>query len=70
MYRVKNTPTLHELEVTPVTKKTQRFGNVWEEHAQRMESGRLSKEVLEYMPAGKRRNGRPMKKWSDRIDLQ
>ena len=69
MDRVKSTTILHELEVTPVTKKIQKYRNDWKAHVQCMESGRLPKERLGYMPAGKRRSGRPMKKWFDGTGL-
>jgi hypothetical protein len=35
----------------------------WYGHVQRMEEGRLPKEVLEWRPSGRRKRGRPKLTW-------
>jgi hypothetical protein len=39
----------------------------WYGHVQRMEEGRLSKEVLEWRPSGRRKRGRPKLTWAEGI---
>ena len=34
-------------------------------HVQRMEEGRLSKEVMKRRPSGKRKQGRPKRTWAE-----
>jgi hypothetical protein len=44
------------------TKLLQLYG-----HVQRMEEGRLPKEVLEWRPSGRRKRGRPKLTWAEGI---
>jgi hypothetical protein len=44
------------------TKQLQRYG-----HVQRMEEGRLPKEVLKWRPSGRRKRGRPKLTWAEGI---
>jgi hypothetical protein len=44
------------------TKQLQRYG-----HVQRMEEGRLPKEVMEWRPPGRRKRGRPKLSWAEGI---
>jgi len=39
----------------------------WHGHVQRMEEGRLSKEVMKWSPPGRRKRGRPKLTWAERI---
>jgi hypothetical protein len=39
----------------------------WYGHVQRMEGGRLPKEVLKWRPAGRRKPGRPKLTWAEGI---
>jgi hypothetical protein len=39
----------------------------WYGHGQRMEEGRLPKEVLEWRPSGTRKRGRPKLTWAEGI---
>ena len=39
----------------------------WYGHVQRMEEGRLPKEVLEWRPSGRRKRGRPKLTWAEGI---
>jgi hypothetical protein len=39
----------------------------WYRHVQRMEEGRLPKEVLEWRPSGRRKQGRPKLTWAEGI---
>ena len=39
----------------------------WYGHVQRMEEGRLPKEVLEWRPSGRRKRGRPKLTWVEGI---
>jgi hypothetical protein len=45
-----------------ITKQLQWYG-----HVQRMEEGRLPKEVLEWRPSGRRKRGRPKLTWAEGI---
>ena len=42
------------------TKQLQRYG-----HVQRMEEGRLAKEVMKWRPPGRRKSGRPKLTWAE-----
>jgi hypothetical protein len=44
------------------TKQLQRYG-----HVQRMEEGRLPKEVMKWHPTGRRKQGRPKLTWAEGI---
>ena len=44
------------------TKQLQRYG-----HVQRMEEGRLSKEVMKWRTSGRRKRGRPKFTWAEGI---
>jgi len=39
----------------------------WYGHVQRMEEGRLPKEVMKWSPPGRRKRGRPKATWAERI---
>jgi hypothetical protein len=39
----------------------------WYGHVQRMEEGRLRKEVMKWRPPGRRKRGRPKLTWVERI---
>jgi hypothetical protein len=39
----------------------------WYGHAQRMEEGRLTKEVMKWRPSGRRKRGRPKLTWAEGI---
>ena len=39
----------------------------WHGHVQRMEEGRLPKEVMKWSPPGRRKRGRPKLTWAERI---
>ena len=39
----------------------------WYGHVQRMEEGRLSKEVMKWRPPGRRKRGRPKRTWAVEI---
>jgi hypothetical protein len=40
---------------------------MWYEHVQRMEEGRLPKEVMKWRPQGRRKLGRPTLTWTEGI---
>jgi hypothetical protein len=40
----------------------------WYGHDQRMEEGRLPKEVLKWPPSGRRKQGRPKLNWTEGIE--
>ena len=39
----------------------------WYGHVQRMEEGRLPKEVMKWSPLGRRKRGRPKRTWAEGI---
>jgi len=66
--KIRNNVIKKEMNVTKSlledikTKQLQWYGNV-----QRMEEGRLPKEVLEWGPSGRRERGRPKLTWAEGI---
>ena len=43
---------------------------IWYGHVQRMAGDRLPKKVLDWVPPGRRRRGRPMKGWREGIEAE
>jgi len=66
--KIKNTIIKQEMDVTRSlvdgveTKQLQFYG-----HVQRMEEGRLPKEVMKWRPLGRRKRGRPKRTWADGV---
>ena len=54
-----------ELNIFKILEKIDEFRNNWTHHLMRMDDSRIPKALLRYRPRGKRRLGRPKKRWSD-----
>jgi len=59
---VKNLDAVRSLSDGIKTKQLQQYG-----HVQRMEEGRLPKEVMKWGPPGRRKRGRPKLTWEEGI---
>ena len=42
----------------------------WLQHVHRMDTNRLLKQALQYKPKGRKKTGRPRKRWRDQLHLQ
>jgi hypothetical protein len=63
----RNQELLKKLEVEPISKFIQNYRTNWKEHIERMDSGRIPNNLLNYRPHGKRSLGRPLKRWSETV---
>jgi hypothetical protein len=57
----RNEEILKNLKVEPVSKFIQNYRANWKNHIERMDSNRISNNLLNYRPHGKRSLGRPLK---------
>lgn len=66
--RIRTERIWREMEVKEsVTKRLENKALRWYGHVQRMEEGRWPKKILQWLPRGKRRRGRPAVKWKQYI---
>ena len=63
MYQAKNWSTEHSTGNKTVPGK-------WLQHVQRMDTDRLAKQALQYIPKGRRNIGQPRKRWRDQLHLE
>ena len=66
--RMRNSRIREELKVTPLLEDIERGKLRWYGHVMRMEEERKEKKYLMWRPPGKRRVGRPRKRWIEGID--
>jgi hypothetical protein len=57
---------LKDLKFESIFKFIQNYWTNWKEHIERMDS-RISNNLLNYRPHGKRSLGRPLKRWSETV---
>jgi hypothetical protein len=50
-----------------IVKEKKQYQEKWLQHIQRMDTNRIYKQTLKYKPKGRRRIGRPRKKWRDQF---
>ena len=53
-----------------IVKEIKQYQKKWLQHIQRMDTNRLPKQVLQYKPKGRRKVGRPRKRWRDKLHLE
>jgi hypothetical protein len=53
-----------------VKKILKQYQEKWLQHAQRMNTNRVTKRALQYKPKGRRNRGRPRKRWRDQLHLE
>jgi hypothetical protein len=63
----RNEEILKNLEVEPIVKFVLNYRANWKEHIERMDSSRISNNLLNYKLHGKRSLGRPLKRWSETV---
>ena len=66
----RNEDVLKELRIQSVLQFIHSYQKNWHQHAQRMPRLRIPKALLHYLPQGKRRLGRPMKRWRENSSLR
>jgi hypothetical protein len=59
------TEILEELKVTPMQDQISNYKTDWRDRVNRMSRSRLAKLIRQYIPKGRRDQGRPMKKMTD-----
>ena len=51
-------------------KEIKQYQKKWLQHAQRMDTNRITKQALQYRPKGRRNIGRPKKRWRDQLHFE
>jgi len=51
-------------------KEIKQYKKKWLHHVQRMDTSRLPKQALQYKSKGRRKIGRPRKRWRDQLHLE
>jgi hypothetical protein len=62
---ITNTQIAKELKIIPVLDKILEYKKNWMHHVNRMPHNRLPRVIKQYFPAGRRNQGRPLKKLLD-----
>jgi hypothetical protein len=52
-----------------IVKEIKQYQEKWLQHIQRMDTNRIPKQALQYKPKGRRRIGRPRKRWRDQFQF-
>ncbi|KAJ4429616.1 hypothetical protein ANN_21802 [Periplaneta americana] len=63
----KNVDILQELKMDPIVNFVQQYRLQWKKHVERMDRTRWPKHILTYVPRGKRKLGRPRKRWHETV---
>lgn len=63
MDKIRNDYKRRELEVMPISNKTENYRRNWKDILERMEYDSIPKATLNYNPSGKRDRGRPRQRW-------
>jgi hypothetical protein len=63
----RNEEILKSLKAEPISKFIQNYWANWKKHIERMDSSRITNNLFNYRPHGKRSLGRPLKKWSETV---
>ena len=53
-----------------IVKEIKQHQKKWLQHVQRMDTNRVPKQALQYIPKGRRNIGRPRKRWRDQLHLE
>jgi hypothetical protein len=68
--RERNQSVKEKRGVQNVVLEIKRYQREWLQHAERMDTDRIPKQVLKYRPKGKRSIRRPRKRWKDQLHLE
>ncbi|KAJ4437007.1 hypothetical protein ANN_17139, partial [Periplaneta americana] len=63
----KNVDILQELKMDPIVNFVQQYRLQWKKHVKRMDRTRWPKQILTYVPRGKRKLGRPRKRLHETV---
>ena len=53
-----------------IVEEIKQYQNKWLQHVQRMDTNRIPKQALQYRPKGRRKIGRPRKRWRDQLHFE
>jgi hypothetical protein len=53
-----------------IVEEIKQYQKKWLQHIKRMDTNRISKQVLQYKPKGPRHIGRPRKRWRDQFHFE
>jgi len=53
-----------------IVKEIKQYQKKWLQHVQRMDRNRLPRQALIYRPQGRRKIGRPKKRWRDQLHFE
>ena len=53
-----------------IVKEIKQYLKKWQQHVQRMDTNRLTKQALQYTLKGRRNIGRARKRWRDQLHLE
>ena len=53
-----------------IVKEIKQYQEKWLQHVQRMDTNRLPKQALQCKPRGRRKIGRPRKRWRDQLHVE
>ena len=53
-----------------IVKLIKQYQKKWLQHVQRMDTNRIPKQTLRYIPKGRRNIGRPKKRWRDQLHFE
>lgn len=56
-----------ELKITPIYEHLNHYRQKWLNHVNRMDRSRLPRQILRYIPHGRRSLGRPLKRWTETV---
>jgi hypothetical protein len=62
-----NTEILEVIKVTPIQDKISDYETDWRNHVNRMSRSRLRKLITQYIPEGRKDQGKPTKKLTNRL---
>ena len=63
--RLKNETIRNNVGIYNLNEKIKEYRKEWKEHIERMGDERIPKQVLRYIPKGRRNVGRPKRRWLD-----
>jgi len=63
----RNENILDKLKIKPVINCTPNYQKKWKEHVKKMNTGRMSKQIVRYQPGRQRSIGRPMQRWEENM---
>jgi hypothetical protein len=63
----RNEEIFKNVKVEPISKFIQNYRANWKEHIGRMDSSRITNNLSNYRPRGKRSLGRPLKRWFETV---